>query len=193
MVDRDLIMEQHTICIQNHPYSEHAKAPSGKQPMTSDAQIGDLVYIKSDLNKSGARDRYLVVQHDDTWCRVKKFTDRQLRPTSYKVRQDECIKVPSTVLQTQHPPAAPQGTYTELTPSLSDIPDTPNILLEPSTCDESPPEMVEEPQVVTHPLPNVMEEADNKPPPSPPVSQNEPRRSTRARMPPKYLGDFVLE
>ena len=197
MVDRELIMEQHATRIRNHPYSEHSKAPTGKQPMSCNAQVGDLVYVKSDLNKTRARDRYLVVQRDDTWCRVKKFTDRQLRPTSYKVRQDECLKIPITVVQAPTPRVAPYTPYTDIPSHLSDIPDTPNALLDPSGLEEPSPEMVmyhPTLQDVTDPQPDVDEQVidSHSCPQTVPISEPKPRRSIRTRLPPKHLNEYVL-
>ena len=58
--------------------------------------VGDLVYLYSDKDKSRARSRYLIVTVDGEWCYIKKkFTGNQLRANSYKVKLKECYKVPS--------------------------------------------------------------------------------------------------
>ena len=53
--------------------------------------------MKSDRDKSRARDRYLIVRIDGEWCFIKKFTGSQLRATSYKVKLAECYGVSYTV------------------------------------------------------------------------------------------------
>lgn len=37
-------------------------------------QVGDFVYVKSDRDKSRARDRYIIVSIDGEWCFIKKFS-----------------------------------------------------------------------------------------------------------------------
>lgn len=95
--DLRLISEQNAQRTRNHPYSEYSKAPMRNLSKPCQAQVGDLVYIKSDLNKTRARDRYLVVATDKEWCHIKKFTGSQLRPSSYRVKRNECFMVPSYV------------------------------------------------------------------------------------------------
>ena len=45
-----------------------------------------------------ARDRYLVVKCDDDWVYIRKFSGKQFRQASYKVKRSECYKVPSPML-----------------------------------------------------------------------------------------------
>jgi len=92
--DRTLISEQHTLRSQNHLHSERSKAPKSICPPRAEVNIGDLVYIWSDKNKSQARDRYLVVSVDGEWCYIRKFTGAQLRSSSYKVKLSDCYTVP---------------------------------------------------------------------------------------------------
>ena len=52
--------------------------------------VGDLVYLHSDRNKSRAQDRYLLVSVDPLFCNIKKFVWSQLRSSSYRVKLSEC-------------------------------------------------------------------------------------------------------
>ena len=60
----------------NDPFSEAAKG--GYRPQASvpppRVQVGDFVYVKSDRDKSRARDRYIIVSIDGEWCFIKKFS-----------------------------------------------------------------------------------------------------------------------
>ena len=91
--DLQLLREQHSSCLRNHPVSERSKAP-GCSPLTPPpVGVGDLVYIASDGSKNRVRDRYLVVSIDSLWCNVRKFAGSQLRSTSYRVNGSECYRV----------------------------------------------------------------------------------------------------
>jgi hypothetical protein len=93
VTDQDLFQKQHSDRVSNHPHSEKSKTPCGKLLIPT-LQIGYIVYLCADRNKTCARDRYLVVQVDGEWCNVRKFKGRQLRCMSYHVRLSECYKVP---------------------------------------------------------------------------------------------------
>ncbi|KAK3087354.1 hypothetical protein FSP39_004995 [Pinctada imbricata] len=93
--DRDIILDKHQARLKNHPFSEVSKAPKEKRPDTPLIDIGDLVYLHCDRNKSRARDRYLVVASEAEWCSIRKFVGKQLRNCSYRVKKSECFRVPS--------------------------------------------------------------------------------------------------
>ena len=61
------------------------------------------MYLVSDKDKSRARDSYIVVFTDPSWCFVKKFSGSQLRASSYKVKLSECFPVPPSVVVSNHP------------------------------------------------------------------------------------------
>jgi hypothetical protein len=92
--DWDVIRKQHNQRSLNHPHSEKAKTPSGKVAPDCPVNVGDLVYLYCDRNKTCARDRYLVVQVEGAWCNVQKFKGKQLRSASYRIKRSECYKVP---------------------------------------------------------------------------------------------------
>ena len=64
MSDEDLITKQHDQRLINHPHSMKSKAPMALPRPTPGIEVGDLVYIHSDRNKSRARDRYLVIKKE---------------------------------------------------------------------------------------------------------------------------------
>ena len=92
--DNQLINEQHEQRLQNHSFSEKSKHPNLNPPVQSDATVGDLVYVNSDLSKSRSRDRYLVTSVDGNWLNIRKFVGSQLRKNTYKVKRHERFKVP---------------------------------------------------------------------------------------------------
>ena len=101
--DQDLILQQHELRKANHPHSEKSKAPLKDRAKSHSLQVGDLVYLYSDRNKSCARDRYLVVSIEGAWCNIQKFIGSQLRNTSYRVKMSECYKVRSQISQSTIP------------------------------------------------------------------------------------------
>ena len=133
LADDQLIALQHEKRLSNHPHSERSKAPLHKRRPTPLIDVGDLVYLHSDWNKSRARDRYLVVAIDPPFCDIKKFIGSQLRSSSYRVRLTECFKVPSDLADPLHAPRPCRGhdsddeddpdTTPHSPPSLPDIPD----------------------------------------------------------------------
>ena len=61
LADDCLIALQHKQRLSNHPHSECSKAPLQQRRPTPLIDVGDLVYLHSNLNKSRARDRYLTL------------------------------------------------------------------------------------------------------------------------------------
>ena len=92
--DRLLIEQQHANRADNHGHSARSKAPLKIPAVLPDIDVGDLVYLFADRNKSQARDRYLVTSTDQLWCNVHKFKGDQLRNASYRVKKSDCYKVP---------------------------------------------------------------------------------------------------
>ena len=74
--DSDLAKQQSDIRLQNHPSSARSKAPGKSIASVGGTQIGDLVYIKDERNKTKARDRYIVVAIDKGSAILQKLTDR---------------------------------------------------------------------------------------------------------------------
>ena len=91
--DRDVILQQHHKHLANHPASERFKLPSGKQLTSCSVDVGDLVYLYCDRNKSKARDCYLVISVEGDCCNIHKLSGAQLHCNSYHVKHTECYKV----------------------------------------------------------------------------------------------------
>ena len=195
MSDHDLIARQHNQRLTNHPHSAKSKAPLAQPRPTCRIEVGDLVYIHSDRNKSRARDRYLVTKVEGAFCHVRKFVGSQLRSTSYRVRNSECYKVPGELSETRlrpqddssgdeeepiqpaKPPPPPDIPEAISYPAAEYVPQPGEFSPRPTACssEDSPPAQIEEMQVET------AEEA------------SQPRRSTRHRRRPTRYDDYVTD
>lgn len=206
LTDRELILQQHEARKQNHPHSETSKAPGKKPAYSPDIDVGDLVYLHSDRNKSYARDRYLVVSAESNWLNIKKFHGRQLRNTSYRVKRQECFKVPSVAepnlprthtydddeeivfipLQPSPPPAQPIP-WEISTPPEGPTPDTLNTMT-PIESEVTLPSVSTDSDASTtsafHPSELGVPDRTSS------SCLGSPRRSTRTRHRPAYLLDF---
>lgn len=201
LVDQDLVAKQHAQRTTNHPHSEKSKAPLGQPAEPQPIDVGDLVYIHTDRNKSYARDRYLVVSVEGIWCNVRKFVGSQLRSSSYRIKTSECFKVPSSIPSTYRyrprstqydssddegdslpeptpPPQPPVIPFEISTPSTYDVPDLQNPLpacVNTQSQDSQTDLNHDADLCVSHPESTL------------------PRRSSRRRQPPPRLGDYVTD
>ena len=80
-----------------------SKAPLALPRPSPSIEVGDLVYIHLDRNKSRARDRYLVISVEGAFCNVRKFIGSQLRSTSHRIKKSECYHVPGDLSETHSP------------------------------------------------------------------------------------------
>lgn len=94
--DREIIVHQHQQRQTNHPYSESSKSNHPSRP-SPDIKVGDLVYLYCDGSKHESRNRYIVTSINGEWCFIKKFSGKQLRASSYKVKLSECFLVSNTI------------------------------------------------------------------------------------------------
>ena len=164
--DRDTILEQHRQRKRNHPYSERSKNMTSSCSIPPTINVGDLVYLCTDRDRTQPRNRYLVTSRDGQWCLIKKFSGNQLRSTSYKVKTTECQLVSNQLPTSSRP-------YHQVTDSE---------LEDDDMSDEVPSYLsVDVPSTLTLP-------ANNEEPPTVqelPVSHSRPLREHR---PPKYYG-----
>ena len=58
--------------LYNHPYASQSKTPGAPIQSKADAETGDLVYIKNDLDKHTGRAPHLVLEKKDNKCLIKK-------------------------------------------------------------------------------------------------------------------------
>ena len=181
--DLQHILAKQTARQANHPFSEAAKGGYQPQAPVPPLQVGDLVYVKSDRDKSCACDRYIIVSIDGEWCFIKKFSGSQLRTTSYKVKLAKCYAVPNTL---------PPPSYHSVVPTLDDDecqeiaeqPSAPPDLLRPPSPD--PPAST--PHHAEHQEDTTPSDTDRLPIPVP----SEPRPQ-QARRPPAYLQEYILD
>ena len=210
--DNNLILTQHKQRLKNHPHSEQSKAPL-KQHRTDPAiDVGDLVYLHSDRNKSRARDRYLVASIEYPFCNIKKFVGSQLRSQSTRVKLSECFKVPSYTVDSTIASRHKINTCADeedVLPEWLPPPEPPEI---PHAISTSEPPRSQD-GTTTHttaPLPTdypaLQSAAEQDPEPSedhqeiiampqePMISQRDtPRRSSRVHRPPAHLKDYVTD
>lgn len=184
---------------KNHTVSEKSKSPSCRYPVDVPVNVGDLVYIKSDLHKNQARPRYLVSSSADGWCYVRKFTGQQLRAGTYKVRPTDCIRVRSQVPPVHALPPTPTGEDRQLLEQEEEAPitvhkDLPQILTPPlpitqppnSGWDDSPIALLQEPEPEFSGNASSCPSTDDSSIPT-------KRQSTRTRRMPDYLKDYIVQ
>ena len=204
--DLQMIQSQHQLRTTNHPYSERSKAPLRPAAPTPQLEVGDLVYLYSDRDKTRARDRYLVSSVEGAWCNIRKFRGSQLRSASYRVKKSECYRVPShwehTSMHRMPPP--PDDTahedddiYLQPAPRPPDPPHIPTELSTPADDSSDIVPITEEftPHSAMGSSETPTPVTDEEPPtPAQPCSTVPThRRSSRQRSLPKHLKDFVLD
>lgn len=189
--DRQIIIKQHFDRVYAHGPSAHAK--SGDSQRSCDGgppQVGDLVYITRDKDKTKARERYLVVDVEDNRCRVRKFVNDQFRSKTYDLRLSDIYPIRSNVLGT-HPLSSslphrnPEVKEKEPV-TLPYLPHTHS----PFPAVSPPPEIVapEPPEIVGHEIPETW--VPESPPtplveiPTTPPTPTSPHRNTQTRPPP---------
>ena len=92
--DREVIISQYKRRISNHHASELSKS-HGKPPRNlPKVQIGSLVYLYNDNDKESARQRYIVTEINNEWCKLRKFSSKLFGIKVYDARLDECYCVP---------------------------------------------------------------------------------------------------
>ena len=92
--DTKLITTQYKSHQESHTSSASSKAPRASTAPSSNATIGDIVYLRDDKTKHHPRDRFLVVDKDSSWLYIRKFVGSQFRQASYKVKSEEIFRVP---------------------------------------------------------------------------------------------------
>ena len=207
--DNNLIATLHEQRRANHQYSERSKVPL-RQPRPSPLiDVGDLVYLHSDSNKSRAQDRYLVVSVDPPFCNIKKFVGSQLRSSSYRVKLSECFRVPVTTSD----PSASLRRHSEnsvdeddLLPELSpppSPPDIPDAISAPAFHGSTPTQELEPPALPGPPPDSLTDQAPHNvdvlqgTAPEPvevnPSADDGPRRTSRSCRPPARFADYVTD
>ena len=96
--DRKVICDQLLSRCSNHSASAHSKARSEIPPLIPHLQVGDLVFLHRDRDKTKARDKYMVTEILDEWCKIRKFVKSQFRSKTYDVLVADCYPVTPTTL-----------------------------------------------------------------------------------------------
>ena len=188
--DRDIITSKNQNRYENHSYSEKSKLGKYVIRNPPTLNIGDLVYLYSDRNKSQARHRYLIVGVDGEWCFVKKFTGNQLRANSYKVKLCECYRVPQHVRDmptTQHHASDDEEDMCPISHTDTNIPSS-DIMSSASNIPEIPILIGE----IDYSLPEQSPNLDNTSPETP-TDILASSRPQRVRKPPSYLQDYMCD
>ena len=170
-------------------------------------QIGDLVYVYSDKDKTHSRPRYLVTSVENEWCFLRKFVGTQLRHNAYKVHRDDCFKIPSfsprpraSRRNNKNFPSSTAPFYLSdqnvnviapmQEPQLA-APPVPEEIVEPLIPEHVEPIGNIPPQeVLPHPEPPQVVNHQNDTREAPPADIDQPRYPPRQRRPPAYLSNF---
>lgn len=91
--DQTLIMSQQSNRLQNHPHSATSKARQRPTYQVHSINIGDLVYLKDEHDKTKAREKYIIVSKSHGRCTVRKFVKSQFRQKSYEVPLCDCYPI----------------------------------------------------------------------------------------------------
>ena len=115
----------------NHNPSAKFKARGGPAASNASIEIGSLVYIKSEHDKTKPRDRYIVISIENDSCVLQKLVKSQLRSKRYDLK------------------------LTEITPVVNELPDTDPLPDQPSNDSDSDVEFDYQPdeKVITADLP----------------------------------------
>ena len=143
MSDQELIQTQETQRKKNHPYSEYSKAPKGNSHSPQAYEVGELVYLYNDRNKTSPRDRYLITSVDNQWCNVRKLVGAQLRNASYRVKRSEIFRVPQhkqehTTRNYKHCDMSDEGEEFDIDPPPPQTPEIPQEISTPPLGDNTP-------------------------------------------------------
>ncbi len=100
--DTQIISQLHASRELNHPFSSKAKAHNKTSGPVCSLEVGHLVYLKADRDKTRVRDKYIVTSVSGEQCQVRKFTKTQFRSKCYDLRIQDCYPVMPTTIA---PPA----------------------------------------------------------------------------------------
>lgn len=90
---KSLIEEKHRNRLKRHESSAKYKGRGRTTEIKTDTKVGEIVYLYQDRVKTNARNKYMVMEVEDQYCTVQKFTDKQFRGKRYKVKKSDIIKV----------------------------------------------------------------------------------------------------
>lgn len=97
-MDQDLADQQENIRERNRQYSTKHKSRGGPPAQKANVDVGSLVYIKREGDKTKSKEKYIITNVSDDICQVQKFTKNQLRSRRYDVLFTEIIPISSDML-----------------------------------------------------------------------------------------------
>ena len=81
--DQVVITSQRKSRLNNHMASAKSKALGYRPTLLRGFDIGQLVYLINDKDKTRSRDKYIVTAVSDNNCQIRKFTKNQFRAKTY--------------------------------------------------------------------------------------------------------------
>ena len=97
-LDQDLANQQERIRERNRKSSSKHKSKGGPPAKRAEIDIGSLVYIKREGDKTKSKEKYIVTNVRDDMCQVQKFVKDQLRSRRYDVLLTEIVPISSDML-----------------------------------------------------------------------------------------------
>uniref|UniRef100_A0A8W8MJ45 Uncharacterized protein n=1 Tax=Magallana gigas TaxID=29159 RepID=A0A8W8MJ45_MAGGI len=104
LMDPELILQKHQTRNVNHESRERSKASHLKQSPNPSVEIGDMLYIYCDRNKSKCRNRYLVVSADGDYTEseeedhIEVSHHQSSRPTKCPYYPDSIPPIPLEIM-----------------------------------------------------------------------------------------------
>lgn len=93
--DRNIIRDRYEQRLRSHKSSAKYSSRGKSEPKYPSVNVGDLIYLIQDRDKTKARDRYLVIAVEHPKCTVQKFCGSQLRSRAYRVDMADCVVLKS--------------------------------------------------------------------------------------------------
>ena len=98
----ELIKIKYKQRISNHEASAKHKSHGKSKPTYPRIAVGQLVFLFSDYSKVRSREKYMILEVDDEYAWVQKFTNTQFRNRQYKVKRSDLIIVPQEEPSSSH-------------------------------------------------------------------------------------------
>ena len=203
--DRKLILEKHQQRIQNHAASEKCKSKGKPALPTPKIDIGTLVYVYTDRDKTEARPRYMVCGFTDQGLvSLRRFSTKLFSKQTYDVKPNDIYTVPN--FYRDHIPKEVieedsssedeinEESYPMLKSSHSNKSKLPMSQSQPNNMEELPQSQDTQDDQPAHIINNPTNEVLPPPPPAelinPETENNNPNSRLRPRKPINYNEDI---
>lgn len=111
---------QHEKRIEGHSPSARCQAKTSSLAPKANVSVGDLVFIKNEGDKHTARDKYIIVSHNNEYLSIRKLIGNQFRSKVYEVKPSEIYPVPISQNQTFRKSQSDVGASSNAVPNNSD-------------------------------------------------------------------------